>query len=67
MPFTFFNELVYVLCVIKGYLKEKVFCLCSAKPGFFHDENRANIFMVETDSGKLVNTDNGTPLAQVCE
>ncbi|KAK1427307.1 hypothetical protein QVD17_15990 [Tagetes erecta] len=37
----------------------------SAKPGFFHDENRANIFMVETDSGKLVNTDNGTPLAQV--
>ncbi|GKC89714.1 5'-nucleotidase domain-containing protein 4-like protein, partial [Tanacetum coccineum] len=36
-----------------------------AKPGFFHDENRANLFMVEMDSGKLVNTDNGTPLAQV--
>ncbi|XP_076899652.1 uncharacterized protein LOC143553558 [Bidens hawaiensis] len=36
----------------------------SAKPGFFHN-NRANIFMVETESGKLVNTDNGTPLAQV--
>ncbi|KAI3736980.1 hypothetical protein L2E82_26971 [Cichorium intybus] len=37
----------------------------SAKPGFFHDENRANLFAVETDSGKLINTDNGTPLAQV--
>nr|GEV72116.1 5'-nucleotidase domain-containing protein 4 isoform X3 [Tanacetum cinerariifolium] len=37
----------------------------SAKPGFFYDENRANLFMVETDSGKLVNTYNGTPLAQV--
>ncbi|KAL8225791.1 hypothetical protein R6Q57_018348 [Mikania cordata] len=37
----------------------------SAKPGFFHDENRANIFMVETNSGMLINTDNGTPLAQV--
>lgn len=37
----------------------------SAKPGFFHDENRANLFMVEPDSGKLINTDNGTPLAQV--
>ncbi|KVH98402.1 5'-nucleotidase domain-containing protein 4 isoform X1 [Cynara cardunculus var. scolymus] len=37
----------------------------SAKPSFFHDENRANLFAVETESGKLVNTDNGTPLAQV--
>lgn len=37
----------------------------SAKPSFFHDENRANLFMVETDTGKLVNTDNGTPLSQV--
>ncbi|XP_071733226.1 uncharacterized protein [Rutidosis leptorrhynchoides] len=37
----------------------------SAKPGFFHDENRASLFMVEPDSGKLINTDNGTPLAQV--
>ncbi|XP_023728219.1 uncharacterized protein LOC111875922 [Lactuca sativa] len=37
----------------------------SAKPGFFHDVNRANLFAVETESGKLINTDNGTPLAQV--
>nr|XP_043636640.1 5'-nucleotidase domain-containing protein 4-like [Erigeron canadensis] len=37
----------------------------SAKPSFFHDENRANLFMVEPASGKLINTDNGTPLAQV--
>ncbi|XP_057503028.1 uncharacterized protein LOC130786695 isoform X1 [Actinidia eriantha] len=37
----------------------------SAKPGFFHDENRANLFEVETDSGMLLNTDNGTPMPQV--
>ncbi|KAJ0596187.1 putative 5'-nucleotidase [Helianthus annuus] len=37
----------------------------SAKPSFFHDKNHANLFAVETESGKLVNTDNGTPLAQV--
>lgn len=37
----------------------------SAKPGFFHDENRANLFEVEPESGMLLNTDNGTPLPQV--
>ncbi|KAJ0925873.1 putative 5'-nucleotidase [Helianthus annuus] len=37
----------------------------SAKPSFFHDKNHANLFAVETESGKLINTDNGTPLAQV--
>nr|XP_004238263.1 5'-nucleotidase domain-containing protein 4 isoform X1 [Solanum lycopersicum] len=37
----------------------------SAKPGFFHDEIRANLFEVEPESGMLINTDNGTPMAQV--
>ncbi|XP_076912277.1 uncharacterized protein LOC143570532 [Bidens hawaiensis] len=37
----------------------------SAKPSFFHDKNRANLFAVEVESGKLINTVNGTPLAQV--
>ncbi|XP_076936515.1 uncharacterized protein LOC143603658, partial [Bidens hawaiensis] len=37
----------------------------SAKPSFFNDKNRANLFAVEVESGKLINTDNGTPLAQV--
>ncbi|XP_024977103.1 5'-nucleotidase domain-containing protein 4-like isoform X2 [Cynara cardunculus var. scolymus] len=37
----------------------------SAKPKFFHDENRANLFAVDTDSGMLINTDNGSPMAQV--
>ncbi|GAB2219003.1 hypothetical protein Droror1_Dr00006628 [Drosera rotundifolia] len=37
----------------------------SAKPGFFHVENRANIFEVVPESGMLVNTDNGTPMPQV--
>ncbi|CAA0841803.1 HAD-superfamily hydrolase- subfamily IG-5-nucleotidase [Striga hermonthica] len=37
----------------------------SAKPGFFHDENRANLFQVEPESGMLLNTDNGTPMPQV--
>lgn len=36
----------------------------SAKPSFFHDENRANLFEVEPDSGMLVNTDNGSLLPQ---
>ncbi|XP_076939314.1 uncharacterized protein LOC143607946, partial [Bidens hawaiensis] len=36
-----------------------------AKPSFFNDKNRANLFAVEVESGKLINTDNGTPLAQV--
>ncbi|KAJ4836611.1 hypothetical protein Tsubulata_027533 [Turnera subulata] len=39
----------------------------SAKPGFFHEENRANLFEVEPESGMLLNTDNGTPMAQVGE
>ncbi|KAJ7966752.1 Purine 5'-nucleotidase [Quillaja saponaria] len=37
----------------------------SAKPGFFHEENRANIFEVEPESGMLLNTDNGSPMPQV--
>ncbi|KAJ6874250.1 5'-nucleotidase domain-containing protein 4 isoform X1 [Populus alba x Populus x berolinensis] len=37
----------------------------SAKPGFFHEESNANLFEVEPESGKLINTDNGTPMAQV--
>ncbi|WZZ06978.1 hypothetical protein YC2023_092899 [Brassica napus] len=37
----------------------------SAKPGFFHEESRANLFEVELKSGMLINTDNGTPMAQV--
>ncbi|XP_071923526.1 uncharacterized protein [Coffea arabica] len=37
----------------------------SAKPGFFHDEVRANLFEVVPETGMLLNTDNGTPMAQV--
>ncbi|TYI27929.1 hypothetical protein ES332_A05G209600v1 [Gossypium tomentosum] len=37
----------------------------SAKPGFFLEDNRANIFEVEPESGMLLNTDNGTPMPQV--
>ncbi|XP_076893312.1 uncharacterized protein LOC143545278 isoform X1 [Bidens hawaiensis] len=37
----------------------------SAKPKFFHDEHRTNLFAVDTDSGMLINTDNGSPMAQV--
>ncbi|KAI3821040.1 hypothetical protein L1987_08596 [Smallanthus sonchifolius] len=37
----------------------------SAKPKFFHDENRTNLFAVDTDTGMLINTDNGSPMAQV--
>ncbi|CAL5349265.1 unnamed protein product [Camellia sinensis] len=37
----------------------------SAKPSFFHDENRAHLFEVEPESGMLLNTDNGTPMPQV--
>ena len=40
---------------------------CSAKPGFFHEGNRANLFEVVPDSGMLLNTDNGTPMAQVSD
>ncbi|TXG52221.1 hypothetical protein EZV62_021390 [Acer yangbiense] len=37
----------------------------SAKPGFFHDGNHANLFEVEPESGMLLNTDNGTPMPQM--
>ncbi|XP_073284252.1 uncharacterized protein [Primulina huaijiensis] len=37
----------------------------SAKPSFFHDENCANLFEVDPESGMLLNTDNGTPMPQV--
>eukprot|EP00268_Persea_americana_P020069 TRINITY_DN2033_c0_g1_i3.p1 TRINITY_DN2033_c0_g1~~TRINITY_DN2033_c0_g1_i3.p1 ORF type:complete len:659 (-),score=116.18 TRINITY_DN2033_c0_g1_i3:264-2240(-) len=37
----------------------------SAKPSFFHDENRANLFEVEPETGMLINTDNGTHLPQI--
>lgn len=37
----------------------------SAKPSFFQDENRANLFEVDPESGMLLNTDNGTPMPQV--
>ncbi|XP_040997506.1 5'-nucleotidase domain-containing protein 4-like isoform X1 [Juglans microcarpa x Juglans regia] len=37
----------------------------SAKPGFFHEDNRANLFEVEPESGMLLNTDNGSPMPQV--
>ncbi|KAL6295707.1 hypothetical protein ACE6H2_003849 [Prunus campanulata] len=37
----------------------------SAKPSFFHEGNRANLFEVEHESGMLLNTDNGSPMAQV--
>ncbi|GFS46488.1 HAD-superfamily hydrolase, subfamily IG, 5'-nucleotidase [Actinidia rufa] len=54
------------LCHRDGTLKQMVAKdPKSAKPGFFHDENRANLFEVETDSGMLLNTDNGTPMPQV--
>lgn len=37
----------------------------SAKPGFFLEDNRASLFEVKPESGMLLNTDNGTPMAQV--
>ncbi|KAM7273059.1 hypothetical protein ACFE04_027723 [Oxalis oulophora] len=37
----------------------------SAKPGFFHEDNRANLFEVEPETAMLLNTDNGTPMAHV--
>ncbi|ONI32667.1 hypothetical protein PRUPE_1G379000 [Prunus persica] len=36
----------------------------SAKPSFFHEGNRANLFEVDHESGMLLNTDNGSPMAQ---
>ncbi|KAL5558044.1 hypothetical protein UlMin_034255 [Ulmus minor] len=50
-----FDWLQYFNVVITG----------SAKPGFFHEESRANMFEVEPNSGMLLNTDNGSPMAQV--
>lgn len=37
----------------------------SAKPGFFHEENRATLFEVVPETGMLLNTDNGSPMPQV--
>ncbi|KAG9446437.1 hypothetical protein H6P81_012565 [Aristolochia fimbriata] len=37
----------------------------SSKPSFFHDENRANLFEVEPETGMLINTDNGNFLPQI--
>ncbi|XP_010254846.1 PREDICTED: 5'-nucleotidase domain-containing protein 4-like isoform X2 [Nelumbo nucifera] len=37
----------------------------SSKPSFFNEENRANLFEVEPESGMLLNTDNGTPIPQI--
>ncbi|XP_058069028.1 uncharacterized protein LOC131218489 isoform X2 [Magnolia sinica] len=37
----------------------------SSKPSFFHEENRANLFEVEPETGMLFNTDNGTLLPQI--
>ncbi|PIA55732.1 hypothetical protein AQUCO_00700207v1 [Aquilegia coerulea] len=37
----------------------------SAKPGFFHEENRSTLFEVEPESGMLLNTDNGSPIPQM--
>ncbi|KAI5063095.1 hypothetical protein GOP47_0021642 [Adiantum capillus-veneris] len=50
-----FEWLAYFDLVITG----------SAKPGFFADGSRSGIFEVDIKSGMLINTDNGTPLAQV--
>ncbi|XP_019415025.1 PREDICTED: 5'-nucleotidase domain-containing protein 4-like isoform X2 [Lupinus angustifolius] len=50
-----FNWLQYFDVVITG----------SAKPGFFHEENRANLFQVVPETGMLLNTDNGSPMPQV--
>ncbi|KAK1276288.1 hypothetical protein QJS04_geneDACA003720 [Acorus gramineus] len=36
----------------------------SSKPSFFHEDNRANLFEVEPETGMLLNTDNGTLLPQ---
>lgn len=43
----------------------KINFVYSAKPGFFHDEIRANLFEVEPQTGMLINTDNGSPMPEV--
>ncbi|KAJ4963430.1 hypothetical protein NE237_023369 [Protea cynaroides] len=37
----------------------------SSKPSFFYEDNRANLFEVEPETGMLVNTDNGIPNPQI--
>ncbi|QHO03513.1 Cytosolic purine 5'-nucleotidase [Arachis hypogaea] len=37
----------------------------SAKPGFFHEKNHANLFGVVPETEMLLNTDNGSPMSQV--
>ncbi|XP_020580878.1 5'-nucleotidase domain-containing protein 4 isoform X2 [Phalaenopsis equestris] len=37
----------------------------SSKPGFFHEENRANLFQVDPETGMLQNTENGIPIPQI--
>ncbi|XP_043713281.1 5'-nucleotidase domain-containing protein 4-like, partial [Telopea speciosissima] len=37
----------------------------SSKPRFFHEDNHANLFEVDPESGMLINTDNGTPNPQI--
>ncbi|CAI8583417.1 unnamed protein product [Vicia faba] len=37
----------------------------SAKPNYFQEDNHANLFEVEPESGVLLNTNNGSPLPQV--
>ncbi|KAL3681953.1 hypothetical protein R1sor_024909 [Riccia sorocarpa] len=39
----------------------------SAKPAFFMDNNRAPLLEVNIQTGMLMNTDNGSPLAQIGE
>ncbi|KAH1204176.1 hypothetical protein GLYMA_17G250700v4 [Glycine max] len=52
---TQFDWLKYFDVVITG----------SAKPSFFLEGNHANLFEVVPESGMLLNTDNGSPMAQV--
>ncbi|AES99585.2 cytosolic purine 5'-nucleotidase [Medicago truncatula] len=52
---TNFDWLEYFDVVITG----------SAKPNFFQEDNHANLFEVEPESGVLRNTNNGSPLPQV--
>lgn len=37
----------------------------SSKPGFFLEENRANLFQIDPESGMLQNTDNGLLIPQI--
>ncbi|URE19623.1 hypothetical protein MUK42_10387 [Musa troglodytarum] len=54
------------LCHRDGTLKQMVAKdPGSSKPSFFHEENRANLFEVESETGMLLNTDNGILIPQV--